>query len=864
MSPFHSRIVGMKRLLLIDGHSMAYRAFFALPVENFRSSKGQPTNAIYGFGSMLLNLIINEKPTHIAVAFDVSRKTFRTEMFPEYKATRAATPDEFRSQLSYINELVDSLNIRRFAIEGFEADDILATLSTRAVAEGFEVLICTGDRDSFQLVTPKITVLYPKKGVTEMARMTPDAVFEKYGLTPVQYPDFAALRGDPSDNLPSVPGVGEKTATKWIADFGSLSKLIESVETIPGKVGESLRANVNVVLLNRDLTALRHNLEIDVAIDDLQWSGPDITATETLLNLLEIKALKERIHSLSESPAKTQTPVQQVDVSTITSAELAKRLKGRKEPVALYASNRIRDGGFAIALSTSDIYLVEDAAGEWLLDAALPKWVHDAKRISRYEEIAGVEFDTELAAYLINPGGRNLELTDLAQRFLEKTIPAVGDDLFATFNPALAGVIFELVPVLREQMAERNLVSLFTELELPTAFELAHIEKLGIAVDRSKLEELRDFFAQEVYRETSAAHAAAGHEFNIGSPKQLQVVLFDELKLPKTKKIKTGFTTDAESLDWLAAKTGHPILAHLLRIRETSKLLTTVDGLLAAIAEDGRIHSTFQQTVAATGRLSSTDPNLQNIPVRTEEGRRIRDCFVAAKPFTGLLTADYSQIEMRIMAHLSKDEGLIAAFKSGEDLHSTVGAQVFGVAVKDVDPEMRRQIKAMSYGLAYGLSAYGLAAQLNLSPGDAQELMHQYFKRFGGIQDYLKSVVEEAREKGYTETILGRRRYLPDLSSDNRQRREVAERMALNAPIQGSAADIIKVAMLNVARVLSSDNFQSRLLLQVHDELIFEIAPGEQERLSEVVRREMENAVALSLPLSVNIGIGASWDLAAH
>ena len=854
----------MKRLLLIDGHSMAYRAFFALPVENFRSSKGQPTNAIYGFGSMLLNLIINEKPTHIAVAFDVSRKTFRTEMFPEYKATRAATPDEFRSQLSYINELVDSLNIRRFAIEGFEADDILATLSTRAVAEGFEVLICTGDRDSFQLVTPKITVLYPKKGVTEMARMTPDAVFEKYGLTPVQYPDFAALRGDPSDNLPSVPGVGEKTATKWIADFGSLSKLIESVETIPGKVGESLRANVNVVLLNRDLTALRHNLEIDVAIDDLQWSGPDITATETLLNLLEIKALKERIHSLSESPAKTQTPVQQVDVSTITSAELAKRLKGRKEPVALYASNRIRDGGFAIALSTSDIYLVEDAAGEWLLDAALPKWVHDAKRISRYEEIAGVEFDTELAAYLINPGGRNLELTDLAQRFLEKTIPAVGDDLFATFNPALAGVIFELVPVLREQMAERNLVSLFTELELPTAFELAHIEKLGIAVDRSKLEELRDFFAQEVYRETSAAHAAAGHEFNIGSPKQLQVVLFDELKLPKTKKIKTGFTTDAESLDWLAAKTGHPILAHLLRIRETSKLLTTVDGLLAAIAEDGRIHSTFQQTVAATGRLSSTDPNLQNIPVRTEEGRRIRDCFVAAKPFTGLLTADYSQIEMRIMAHLSKDEGLIAAFKSGEDLHSTVGAQVFGVAVKDVDPEMRRQIKAMSYGLAYGLSAYGLAAQLNLSPGDAQELMHQYFKRFGGIQDYLKSVVEEAREKGYTETILGRRRYLPDLSSDNRQRREVAERMALNAPIQGSAADIIKVAMLNVARVLSSDNFQSRLLLQVHDELIFEIAPGEQERLSEVVRREMENAVALSLPLSVNIGIGASWDLAAH
>ena len=355
-----------------------------------------------------------------------------------------------------------------------------------------------------------------------------------------------------------------------------------------------------------------------------------------------------------------------------------------------------------------------------------------------------------------------------------------------------------------------------------------------------------------------------GHEFNIGSPKQLQVVLFDELQLPKTKKIKTGFTTDAESLEWLGTKTGHPILSHLLRIRETSKLLTTVDGLLNAIADDGRIHTTFQQTVAATGRLSSTEPNLQNIPVRTQEGRRIRDCFIAAKPYIHLLTADYSQIEMRIMAHLSKDAGLIAAFKSGEDLHSTVGAQVFGVSVQDVDPEMRRQIKAMSYGLAYGLSAYGLAQQLNLSPGDAQELMHQYFKRFGGIQDYLKIVVEEARAKGYTETILGRRRYLPDLSSDNRQRREVAERMALNAPIQGSAADIIKVAMLNVARVLQKDKYESRLLLQVHDELIFEVAAGEEDRLSEMVRQEMESAVELSLPLSVNIGTGLSWDLAAH
>lgn len=860
----HPRIVGMKRLLLIDGHSMAYRAFYALPVENFRSSNGQATNAVYGFGAMLVNLIANEKPTHIAVAFDLSRKTFRTEMFPEYKATRAATPDEFRSQMSYINELVDSLGILHFALEGFEADDILATLSTRAVADGFEVLICSGDRDSFQLVTSEITVLYPKKGVTEMARMTPNAIFEKYGLTPAQYPDFAALRGDPSDNLPSVPGVGEKTATKWIADFGSLVGLTASIDTIPGKVGESVRANIKLVLLNRELTALRHDLSIDAAVADLLWLGPNLEKADSLLEKLEIKALKERIHALGAGPKESAPIRPQPDVATISDHELSKRVQGAHEPIAIYAEGSLREGGFAVALSADEIYLVDEPATEWALDSSIPKWLHGAKSALRAQEVAGVTFDTELAAYLINPGGRNLEIADLAQRFLEISLPDTKDGLFATLNPILAGTIYQLAPVLHKELSDRQLIDLYTDLEIPTMIELAQMERLGIAVDREKLESLRDFFRSEVGRETSAAYEVAGHEFNIGSPKQLQVVLFEEFKLPKTKKIKTGFTTDAESLEWLGTKTGHPILTHLLRIRETSKLLTTVDGLLAATSVDGRIHTTFQQTVAATGRLSSTDPNLQNIPVRTEEGRRIRDCFVAAKPYVNLLTADYSQIEMRIMAHLSRDAGLIAAFKSGEDLHSTVGSQVFGVPVKNIDPEMRRQIKAMSYGLAYGLSAYGLAQQLNLSPGDAQELMHQYFKRFGGIQDYLKTVVEDARGKGYTETILGRRRYLPDLSSDNRQRREVAERMALNAPIQGSAADIIKVAMLNVSRAMKREELQSRLLLQVHDELILEIAPGEAEQLSELVRHEMESAVVLSLPLSVNIGIGASWDLAAH
>ncbi len=846
---------------------MAYRAFHALPVENFQSSKGQPTNAIYGFASMIVNLIASESPTHIAVAFDVSRKTFRKELFPDYKATRSATPDEFRSQMSYLYELVTAMGIERFAIEGFEADDILATLSTEAEKEGFEVLICSGDRDSFQLVTKNITVLYPKKGVTEMNRMTPAAVKEKYGLTPTQYPDFAALRGDPSDNLPSVPGVGEKTATKWIQDFGSLQKLIEGAGQIPGKVGESLRSHVDAIILNRELTQLKHDVALETSIQDLSWAGPDMKAVDLLLEELEIKALKNKIRALAgdETTSINEAAAQvRIAVATISSTELKKKLEKRTDPIALYTESGFGSNEWSIALTPDEVYLSNEPADKWLLESAIPKWVHGAKELLWGNNINAITFDTELAAYLINPGGRNLELSDLSERFLRVSVNVESDDLFSSFNASLSGVIMKLVPILKEEIEERELGKLLDELEMPTMLELAELEKVGIAVDLKKLESLKSHFQKEVESETKAAHKAAGHEFNVASPKQLQVVLFDEMNLPKTKKIKTGFTTDAESLQTLFEKTGHPLLNNLLRIRETSKLLTTVEGLLSAVGSDGRIHTTFQQTITATGRLSSTDPNLQNIPVRTEEGRRIRDCFVAQDPYKQLLTADYSQIEMRIMAHLSKDVGLTDAFKSGEDLHSTVAAQVFGVDASKVDPEMRRQIKAMSYGLAYGLSAYGLAQQLNLSPGEAQALMYQYFERFGGIQDYLKSVVIEAREKGYTETILGRRRYLPDLNSDNRQRREVAERMALNAPIQGSAADIIKVAMLKVAQGIKSEGLKSRLLLQVHDELIFEIYPGEEKQLESLVCKEMEGAVELSLPLAVNVGIGESWDLAAH
>ena len=852
-----------KRLLLIDGHSMAYRAFYALPAENFKTSSGQPTNAIYGFASMIINLVKEEKPTHIAVAFDVSRKTFRTEKFPEYKATRASTPDEFRSQLSYINELVDAFGIKHLEVAGFEADDIIATLSKQAQELGFETLICTGDRDSFQLINKTTTVLYPKKGVTEMNRMTPETVFEKYGLTPSQYPDFAALRGDPSDNLPSVPGVGEKTATKWIADYGSLSRLIENSSDIGGKVGQSLRDNIELIKLNRELTQLIEDLELSITPAGLEWFGIDTLEISKFFEKLEIRALKERIKSLPQIGGSSTKEID-IKVSKVSSKEIDKLLVDRRDPVALsveFQGEKILS--YAIAINESEVFHSTDVRfGTWLQDPLVPKYVHGAKKLLKIIEMNGLAADIELQAYLVNPGSRNLELADLAQKFIG--VSESNESLFAEFNPDSAVWIYRIQRELQSEIETLEMKSLYFDLEQPTLILLSKMESTGIAVDKQELENLATHFSQIASEQSDLAFKEAGHNFNVSSPKQLQAVLFDELKLPKTKKIKTGFTTDAESLEWLFAKTKHPILKHLLRIRETGKLLTTIEGLITATGADDRIHTNFQQTVAATGRLSSTDPNLQNIPIRTEEGRRIRNCFIAQKPFVYLMTADYSQIEMRIMAHFSDDWGLIKAFESGEDLHSTVASQVFDVSSKEVDAEMRRTIKAMSYGLAYGLSSFGLAQQLDIDPAAASALMNKYFERFGGIQDYLKTVVVKAKENGYTQTILGRRRYLPDLSNENRQRREVAERAALNAPIQGSAADIIKIAMLKVDAEISKNRLKSRLLLQVHDELILEVAAGEEEILREVVSKQMSAAFKLRVPLDVNIGIGKSWDLAAH
>ncbi|MFJ8105259.1 DNA polymerase I [Streptomyces sp. NPDC096132] len=890
------------RLMLMDGHSLAYRAFFALPAENFTTATGQPTNAIYGFASMLANTLRDEAPTHFAVAFDVSRKTWRSEEFTEYKANRSKTPDEFKGQVELIGELLDAMHVSRFAVDGFEADDVIATLATQAEAEGFEVLIVTGDRDSFQLVSEHTTVLYPTKGVSELTRFTPEKVFEKYGLTPAQYPDFAALRGDPSDNLPGIPGVGEKTAAKWINQFGSFAELVERVEEVKGKAGQNLRDHLEAVKLNRRLTEMVRTVELPKAVADLERPPYDRTAVAMVLDTLEIRnpSLRERLLAVDPGGAEAETtPVitagVELDGTVLSTGELAGWLSEHGAEalgVATVDTWALGAGSVAeVALATaagpaawfdpSQLDEADETAWvAWLAAEDRPKVLHNAKGAMRvFAEhgwpVAGVRMDTALAAYLVKPGRRSFDLDALSLEYLGRELaPAAAADGQLAFGAddgaeaealmVQARAILDLGEAFRGKLEEVGAADLLQDMELPTSALLARMERHGIAADRAHLEAMEQMFAGAVQQAVKEAHAAAGHEFNLGSPKQLQEVLFGELGLPKTKKTKTGYTTDADALAWLATQTDNELPVIMLRHREQAKLRVTVEGLIKTIAADGRIHTTFNQTVAATGRLSSTDPNLQNIPVRTDEGRAIRRGFVVGEGFESLMTADYSQIELRVMAHLSEDEGLIQAFTSGEDLHTTAASQVFGVEPTAVDAEMRRKIKAMSYGLAYGLSAFGLSQQLNIEAGEARALMDAYFERFGGVRDYLRRAVDEARATGYTATLFGRRRYLPDLNSDNRQRREAAERMALNAPIQGTAADIVKIAMLKVDGALRAAGLASRMLLQVHDEIVLEIAPGERAAVEELIRREMTGAVHLRAPLDVSVGAGADWESAAH
>ena len=884
-----------EHLLLVDGHSLAYRAFYALPLDNFSTSSGQPTNAVFGFTSMLINAIKDEKPTHLAIAFDVSRETFRREMFAEYKANRAKSPDEFRSQLPLITEVIEAMQIPGIQVKGYEADDIIATLAKQGEKKGMRVSILTGDRDSYQLVNDSITVLYARKGVSDIARMTPAAVLEKYELTPEQYPDFAALRGDPSDNLPSVPSVGEKTAVKWIKEYGNLDELIKHANEISGKVGESLRANIEQVKLNRKMTELVKDVSLDVGVEQLVVKELDIDLVNKVFTALEFKSLRERlIGNASVSKDSSKKPKQSsFKVQKYNSGCLGKWLEeDTNELIALDVqfesfAAEFKEVAWGIARSSDGIAFSQDELSQdelaklkkFLSNKETKKVVHGAKDFYKICSHLNIEFqglisDTEISSYLVNPGLRSYELEDVAMRVLG-FVPdlanendgqlALGEESVNVDSLATrANAILSLNAALEPQIEERKLSGLLNDLELPLIEVLAEMELTGIAVDLKKLNNLSDEFEKLAKGYEKDAFKIVGHEFNMASPKQLQTVLFDERKLPKTKKTKTGFTTDAEALTDLFAKTKDPVLSSILSWRDISKLKQTVASLIPLAEKDGRIHTTFNQTVTSTGRLSSTEPNMQNIPIRTDQGKRIRDCFISGKEYECLLTADYSQIEMRIMAHLSKDPGLIEAFKSGEDLHTTSASLVFGVKPNEVDAELRRQIKAISYGLAYGMGAYGLSQSLDIEVAAAQKLMDEYFKRFGGVRDYLARVVEEARKVGFTETIMGRRRYFPDLTNPDRQRREMAERMALNAPIQGSAADIVKKAMLNADAMLKKEKLKSRLLLQVHDELVFEVAKGEKDQVEKLARIAMADAAPLLVPLDVSIGVGSSWDEAAH
>lgn len=897
-----------QRLLLLDGHSLAFRSFFALPKDAFRTDQGQYTNGIHGFLNTLLKLYADVQPTHVAVAFDLSGGTFRTKEYAPYKGGRAETPEEFRGQFPLIQEVLDTLGIAWITKDQYEADDIVATLSARGVDEGMDVVISSGDKDTYQLVNDNVTLLYPMPR-SQMLEMTPDVVKERAGVTPEQYPDLAALVGEQADNLPGVPGVGPKTAQKWINQYGDLDGIIEHADEIGGKVGQSLRDNLDQVKLNRKLNHLLRDMPLEVGFEDLVPRGVNREAVHQLFDLLDFTSLRPRV--LAELPLADGDTEQAGDAMEALEAAAASAgdiddwlNEFGSETIGLFIEGagsphrgditRISlalDSGQALVADRTDLSPEDEKAFvAWIEDPEAKKIIHGAKwtwhaiKGSFGAELAGVEVDTELAAYILHPDQRSYDLPDLVVRHIGVTLPEIeAAELDLGLGLGGAGVegpasrawsLLPLSSVLLDEVEKRGSTDLLQGIETPLMTILARMEDIGIASDKAVFDDLFKEFDGRVNRAADSAYAAIGHEVNLSSPKQLQGVLFDELGLPPTRKTKSGYTTNAEALTDLytqlafreddQAVAGREFLGQLLEHRDAIKLKQSVEGLAKSVLDDGRIHTSFQQTVAATGRLSSTEPNLQNIHARTEEGQRIREAFIPGPGYESIMTVDYSQIEMRLMAHQSGDAALIQAFIDGEDLHSYVAGHVYGIAPEEVSPTQRNKIKAMSYGLAYGLSAFGLSRQLRIDRSEAQQLMDDYFERFGAVRNYLESVVAQARKDGYTSTILGRRRYLPDLTSDNRQRRDAAERMALNAPIQGSAADIIKIAMLGVDEALTTAKHTSRVLLQVHDELVLEIAPGEEADVRALVEEKMGAAVDLSVPLSVGVGVGPNWRAAAH
>jgi DNA polymerase-1 len=886
-------------LMLIDGHSLAFRAFYALNPSNFKTPDGQHTNAVHGFISMLLNLLEGEKPSHLAVAFDISGPSFRAAEYPEYKGNRGETPPEFYGQTELLEEAMQSMNITTLTKKDYEADDILASLADQASAAGFKVLVVSGDRDSFQLISDDTTILYPIKGVLNLARMDDSAVVERYGIHAKQYPDLAALVGETSDNLPGIPGVGPKTAAKWLQQHGDLRTILENAADVPGKVGESLREHSELAVRNRRLNHLVRDLDMGVALESFRLTAVDEAQVRAAFTKMHFKTLTERVlrlrgtsgsqtNGLASAPVSLITPsvkkagqepvAEKFEIpesKVLSEIDLMKWLSD-KEIVGVQIEESENGLLFGFASQKSRVFLSgknSDALAAWLADQSRKKVLFDYKGTKRLLiehglDIDGVSDDALLLAYLLNPVRRNFYVDDIVVEYLGIAVTRSDPNQLIpeqNIDPSLdAWLALSLAPIMSSQIESQKQDKVYRQIEIPSSRSLALMESIGISIDAKLLQGLFETLSKEVSEIAEAAFKIIGKEINLASPKQLQVVLFEDLGMKGTKSLKTGFSTNAAALTELFDQTGHPFLEKLLAHRDATKLKQMVETLLKAIEQDSKIHTTYVQTGTSTGRLSSENPNLQNIPIRNPRGAQIRDAFIASEGFESIMTADYSQIEMRIMAHLSEDPGLIEAFNAGEDLHRFVGSRIFGVKPSDVTSEMRAQVKAMSYGLVYGLSEYGLAKQLGLSNADAKQLMKDYFERFGGVRKYLAKVVEDAKAVGYTTTYHGRRRPFDDLNSSIFQVRENARRAALNAPIQGTAADIMKLAMNQIQEALEAKAMRSRMLLQVHDELVFEVCPGEAKSLEELVLDKMSNVVKLSVPLDVQIGTGKSWDKAAH
>ncbi|MEX1047783.1 MAG: DNA polymerase I [Actinomycetota bacterium] len=865
------------RLFLLDGHSLSYRAFFALPT-TLSTSTGQVTNAVYGFTSMLIKLLGEERPDLIAVAFDIGAPTVRLEKYAEYKAGRPEAPDEFREQLGLIVEVLETLSIPIVGVEGHEADDAIATLAVRAAAQGIDVTIVTADRDFFQLVRPGISVMFNRKGISDIDSYDEKAVEERFGLPPSKYLDYVALKGDPSDNIPGVPGVGEKTAAKLVQQFGSIEELAARTEELKGKLRDSIEEGAGQLAKNKDLARLETDLEIDLEPAESSMGTWDMDAVRRLFTTLEFRSLLERLEDLGhgERPAEQTASI---EIELAGPGGLGDALS--ESPAAVQV---LSDGGkiVGVAVSTGEgkarYVPVEGANSEllsFLADPKCSKWVHDAKdleaaALAEGGKLEGVVFDTLLAGYLLDPAAASYPLSALSEQYLGSDLPGTeeaGEELFADRGrvaAAEAATIGLLAGVMDERIERAGLRNLLENVELPLSSVLAEMQARGVALDVEYLQGMAETAGDRMETLRKEIFRHAGEEFNLNSPPQLRVILYERLGLSPGKKTPKGqLSTDASVLEKL--RDAHPIVDALLSWRELDKLNSTYLEALPRLVDprDGRVHTYFNQASAATGRLSSSNPNLQNIPIRSELGRQIRRAFVPGSKDQVLLVADYSQIELRILAHLSGDEGLTEAFEKGADVHTATAARVFELPEDKVDPESRRRAKMINYGLAYGLSAFGLATRLDIAPDEAQEIMDAYFENFPGIRDYLDKQVARAAAEGFTETMLGRRRYIPELQSNNPRVRDLGRRMALNAPIQGSASDVFKVAMIKVAGAIDNSGLDIHMLLTVHDELVFEVGKGDLEQAKKLVELEMDSAVELTVPLRVDLGSGPNWAEAA-